>query len=275
MVICIAVLIVFVAPSVYVVAAESSTAKPVVPAFTAKLVDRSYNVPAASSVDSYTGQTLTTPAHRVENYTIDVTIQKPGFLSGGDTGGFCYNVRVKGHFGVDWFNFYRIGEGPKLSNYSNSVTLTYILDLITPENEPAYPSRNNDLVTSANSISEVPPNSQLDFQVEAMTGYWTRTIQFDSEHFVAQESGWSNTQTVTIPGNSPTPSPNNYVSPTQAMPTVNTGPIINTYLGLDYGEVIIIAILAVIAVLLVILIMVIHQRKPTKQQQDSVCNTVK
>jgi hypothetical protein len=85
----------------------------------------------------------------------------------------------------------------------------------------------------------------------------TNQLEMYPWEFTGQESGWSGTQTVAVPS-SPT---SGSASPTQAIPTINTGPIINTYWGLNYGEVIIIVILAVIALLLAVLIPVIRGRK--------------
>jgi hypothetical protein len=60
---------------------------------------------------------------------------------------------------------------------------------------------------STNTITGLPPNASIDFQVEALSGYWTRTMEFASQHFEAQESGWSPTQTVTILASSVSPNP--------------------------------------------------------------------
>jgi hypothetical protein len=237
--------------TVSLVKAETSAPKPSVPTFTAKLVDNSYDVPESSSVDPYTGQTVITPAHRVENYTVDITIENQVVASDWSSG-FCYNVQVKGHFAKDWIKMYMMGEGPTQS-HSDSTLISYQLSQSSTDH--TYTLESLDWSISTNSISSLPSNSQLDFQVEAMTEYWTRTQEFNSMHFVAEESGWSNTQTVTLPGNV-TASP----SPTQALPTNNTGPIVGTYWGLSIGEVIIITILAVIAVLLFLLILVFRKK---------------
>ena len=232
------------------VRAETSIPKPAVPQFTVQLVDHSYDVPATASIDPYTGQTVNHPAHHVENYTIDVTIKNPPLVEE-DTADFYYNVRVKGHFAENWINLYMMGEGPTLSKLDSTV-ISY--QLIPTQPDQGY--------TLANSISGLPPNSQLDFQVEAMSGYWSRTTEFASQHFTAQESGWSNTQTITIPESTPTgtatTSPT--VTPQETPVPTQSGSQTATVLGLGWGEFAIIVLLSVIAVLLVIVIVYLRKR---------------
>lgn len=180
--------------------------KPFVPEFTAKLVDRSYNVPETTNIDPYTGQTINSPAHRVENYTINLTIKNqpytPVNANNGANTSFVFQIQVKGHFAKDWIPMYPFGEGPKMSN-SDYTVITYLLLSETPDSY--YLTSHDSTMPSTNTITGLPPNASIDFQVEALSGYWTRTIEFGSQHFEAQESGWSSTQTVTIPANSVSP----------------------------------------------------------------------
>jgi hypothetical protein len=248
--------------TVSLVHAETSIPKPDVPTFTARLIDNSYDVPTTYTTDPCTGRLVTNLSHQVDNKTVEVKINNQPFtpttVDGLGKTSFVFNVRVKGHFAKDWINFYMMGEGPTPSN-TDSTVISY--QLIPTQPDQGYTLESLDRNISSNSISELPPNSQIDFQVEAMIGYWSRTTEFNSMHFTAQESGWSSSQTVTIPGNAATATSNTSASPTQAIPTINTGPIIKTYLGLNYGEIIIIAILSVIVVLLVILIAVFQRKK--------------
>jgi hypothetical protein len=195
-------------------ASAQTIPKPSVPEFTAKLVDRSYNVPATTAIDPYTGQTINNPAHRVENYTIDLTIKNqpytPVVAENGVNTDFVYQVQVKGHFATDWIPMYPFGEGPKMSNTDYTV-ITYLLLL---SGDSYYLTSHDSTMPSTNTITGLPPNASIDFQIEALSGYWTRTIQFASQHFEAQESGWSPTQTVSLPASS--------VSPTQTSPTSST-----------------------------------------------------
>jgi hypothetical protein len=254
-------LLVVLAASVLLVQAQSAIPKPDVPTFSIKIVDHSYDVSATTSIDPYTGQTINHPASHVENYTVDIAIKnQPGASS---TVGFYYNVLVKGHYAENWSKMYYQGEGPRPSN-SDYTTISYLLLPTTSDGEQGYNIVSQDWRYSTNSISNIPSNSPIDFQIEAMVGYWSRTIEFNSQHFTLQENTFSNMQTVTTPQGQAVATPTGSASPTQAMPTINTGaatPITQTFLGLSYGEIIIIAILAVIAVLLAVLIAVLRSRK--------------
>jgi hypothetical protein len=120
---------------------------------------------------------------------------------------------VKGHFANDdWINMYVFGEGPKKSS-SDFTIIIYRLTLSSSQDGQSYILGGIENSINTNTVDWIPLNSTLDFQVEAMMGYWTRTEQFASQHFVANESGWTATQTVKLPSSS-TPS----VSPTQAVP---------------------------------------------------------
>lgn len=261
---CIGVLIVLAA--VFTVSlghAETSILKPNVPTFTAKLVDHSYEVPTTASIDPYTGQTVNHPAHHVENSTIDLTIKNQPYTpilvhegTSNWTASFYYNVRVKGHYADDWMNVYSPDtDYPKKSNSTYTVL--------------TYSTRGDNGFDVGGRMLASNSGNQIDFQVQAMIGATHRgysanaTDQLDMFPFVfdGETSVWSSTQTVIILDNSATATSNSSTSPTQVFPTINTGPIIKTYWGLNYGEILIIAILAIISVLLAILIAVFYGRK--------------
>ena len=181
---------------------------PSIPDFTAKLVDRSYNLPETTTIDPYTGQAINSPAHHVENYTIDLTIKNqpytPVIANNGVDTSFVYQIQVKGHFAKDWIPMYVFGEGPKASNTDYTV-ITYLL--LSETQDSYYLTSHDSTMPSSNTITGLPPNASIDFRVEALSGYWTRTTEFGSMHFESQESGWAPTQTVTIPTTSVSPSP--------------------------------------------------------------------
>lgn len=56
-------------------ASAQTVPKPSVPEFTAKYVDRSYTVPASTTIDPYTGQNVTNPSYYVENRTLEIAIK--------------------------------------------------------------------------------------------------------------------------------------------------------------------------------------------------------
>jgi len=88
--------------------ALASIPKPSVPQFTVKLFDSSYDVPATTTIDPYTGKTVTPPAAHIEARTIEIAIENEPFTSfwiqkGGANWSvsYYYNIRYKGHFEED------------------------------------------------------------------------------------------------------------------------------------------------------------------------------
>lgn len=170
-----------------------STHKPTVPEFTLQFVDTSYYFPPStiSTTNPYTNQTTTTtiPSHHVQNLTIQLTIKNQAFppMYDGNNVQLYYNVQAKGHFEPD--------------------TWTQVVKNATQSN-------------SAYTIFSIPANSYpisgiVDIQVEASLGYYDYVLHFPSSgshmafpyyEFIGQTSGWSNTQTITIPTSEPTTS---------------------------------------------------------------------
>ena len=187
------------------VCAETSIPKPAVPEFTIELIDSSYDVPASSSIDPYTGQTVTHPAAHIESRTIQVSIKNQPFTpyqiqdSNGNewTINLYYNIRIKGHFSENWTELYRGSDGYPCQYSKDDVVLSYVLG-------------EGDAYTDLGTISmKFPAGGQVDFQVEAMVGYVHREIIIPVSGwvFTGETSGWSNTQTITIGTSTPTPTP--------------------------------------------------------------------
>ncbi len=169
--------------------------KPSVPEFTAKYVDRSYTVPASTTIDPYTGQNVTNPSYYVENRTFEIAIKNQPFAPYDDnsTGAqwkitLMYQIRTRGHFAQNWTNLYSVDNGFLPASNTGYTTVSYSLG-----EGPVW--------------GNLQANAQVDFQVEAMIGYVHRTIGFASWFFTGESSGWSNTQTITIPDTSISPSP--------------------------------------------------------------------
>jgi hypothetical protein len=180
------------------VCAETSIPKPAVPEFTVTLIDSSYDVPASSSIDPYTGQTVTRPASHVESRTIEISIKNQPFTPYG-TINFFYNIRFKGHFSEDWSELFRVSDGyPTQDLESEYTVLSFVGEYSSTEGM--------EFRTSA-VLTNFPPGAQVDFQVKAMIGSVNRD-PLGGWIFSGEESGWSNTQTITIgEGQTPTPSP--------------------------------------------------------------------
>jgi hypothetical protein len=188
-----------------------SIPKPSLPEFTLYLVNHYYDVPATTVTDPYSGNKTTYPGFRVNNITIDITIKNQPFTPykiedpeyGTQTVQLTYDIQVKGHFEDSWGSIY---STPELLRPSNSeYTVTYY--------------------SLANNYHE----GQMDFQVEALIGYFHRIPGFFSGYvFNGTESGWSNTQTITIPditaflASSPAPTPTFPPTPSPTLTPAST-----------------------------------------------------
>jgi len=226
--------------------------KPSVPEFTLKLADHSYDLPPTTSTttDPYNGKTITTtiPGYHVTNITIDLTIKNQPFPStiNGNASNLYYNIRIKGNFGQEWN--YPYSSFPTWASSNSDALVGNYSHSLPAQSTTGY------TVLSFPSIYRV--GDQVDFQVEAILGIqyvYSVDLLPNNEHiipglnyntydysFVHNASGWSPTQTVTIPASSVT-----YSSPTPT-PTVPEFPIL--------------AILPLFVILLLISIKVRHRK---------------
>jgi hypothetical protein len=196
--------------------------KPSVPEFNVNYVDRSYDTQPTYGYDQYTGKNvITKQSQHVDNRTIEIKIKNQPFTPFTDQNGnninLLYNVRYKGSFGQEWSSMF--GER---SEWANSGT-------IDPYGTYGYPTQDSSsqYTTISFSLYWNMVEGQLDIQVEALVGYTNRTVDPAREHilwsvylynFSGEESGWSNTQTVTIGETSISPNP---TTPTTSTPTNN------------------------------------------------------
>lgn len=234
LVIVIAALIVSLVAGMHVMAAVP---KPSVPEFTIKYVDNSYDyyVPPTYSVDPYTGNNVTSVVGQnihMENKSIEVMIKTQPFVPYIDLDGnnvsLYYNVRSKGHYGNNWNNYRSFVEGYPASN-SDYTVLTFELG--------------SDWLGSNSyngKIGEIPDGSLIDFQIEALIGYYNESlVPIYPGHalspmtavftFNGETSDWSNTQTITIPvaSASPSASPTSTSTPTSS-PSSSESPAITS-----------------------------------------------
>jgi hypothetical protein len=226
------------------------------PEFTVKQVDRSYDytVPSSTYTDPYTGKQEVYPSYvaHVTNHTIEIAIRNQPFTStittDGNTTQLYYYYRVKGHF-EDWSE-----ASQQLGDYETEKRV--------PQSNSAYTVI---VVAQGEHGWNYPEGSQIDYQVNAVEGF--RYLVYNGHIFpvggtfsVVSQSGWSNTQTLTI-GNAvsapATAQPNNMLpDPTAtAMPTSDATeanpqqPIQgDTLFGFDW-----VAVAAVLAVAVVVL----------------------
>jgi hypothetical protein len=176
---------------------SASITKPSVPEFTVQIVAYPYDVPTTHSIDPYTGQDITHLGYHVENKSIEVTIKNQPFTPYNESGwnvDFYYDVRIKGHYVENWTELYNPILYPELYTAGSQYTVFN------------YQEEYSDTEGIHFDIGTFPAGGQVDFQVEAMIGYVHRTVAFNSWYFTGEESGWSNTQTITTPANvSPSP----------------------------------------------------------------------
>jgi hypothetical protein len=256
--------------------AQAQVHKPSVPEFTAAFVDRSYDMPEATSQNQYTGETIVTPAHRVQNFTIELTIKNQPFSTapiqleqGGSTWipEFFYDVNVKGHYTQNWTIMYPFAEGPKPSN-SDYTTITYEL----VDSEQNYEMRSFSGIGS-NSITGIPGHSTLDFQVRAIFGVMHRISNGSATNilemypwvFDGEISDWSNTQSVTIPAAEAPPTQISPVSPAPTSTTTPYEPIVSGNTQATDLVLLAAAVSAVIAIAVVVAaIVIVRKQKEAK-----------
>ncbi len=160
-----------------------------IPQFTVRIVAHPYDVPPSQSIDPYTGEVTNQNGYHVENATIEMKIKNQP----SNNPYLYYGIGRKGHFEQTWVRN-------------------------TDEHSPK-PTNSDYTILSFPII--YAPQSKVDYQVETFIGLnvyhpptggtpigsgWYFTIQ--------QESGWSDTQTLTIPDNSASASPNPTPTPT-------------------------------------------------------------
>ncbi|MCL2642621.1 MAG: hypothetical protein FWD52_03800 [Candidatus Bathyarchaeota archaeon] len=167
--------------------------------------DYSYDVPASTSKDPFTGKTIEHPAYHIDNRTLTFTINKKNIST--DHGGyFYYLIRMKGAFSNEWNTI-----TSKITLDHTSPLTTVVLALPSPET----------ILTSnpGQNYYYYPLEGKADFQVQAQEWRQVPTElgpPFESSHVetLRAESDWSNTKTVTFGQysdngntNQPTPSP--------------------------------------------------------------------
>lgn len=239
----------------------SSITKPSVPEFTVRLVDYSYDVPATQSVDPYTGETVTHPAYRVENRSIEVRIKNQPFTpfqiqeNGNNwTVNFFYNIRVKGHFGQDWTEVFHPSDGFPIRSDSECTVISF------------YSTGGEDFYATSTNVVHAPSGGQVDFQVEAMIGYVHRpnisiAVPGSGWVFTGETSGWSETKTIAIDSNSFVPTS---FSDSQN-PTASS-----EQSDLNWTEVALFTALGVIVALVIVVIVLVRRRRGSQNANLSL-----
>jgi len=245
--------------------------KPAVPEFTIRLAAHPYNVATTYSTDPYTGETITRDGYLVENRSIEVTVKNQAYgYSNGSNFQIYFNVHTKPHFGEGWTELFPTRNWPV-----DPIQYAHYI-----ENSPKQSSTDYTIITIP--LDSYPENGQVDFQVEAMVGHTSLTFVADhplapilgGEYYEAiaydTSSGWSKTQTISIPDGSvflSTSSPSPITSPTiaasQESSATHSQPKAGTSVlpGLDWVGIIIVTLLSVVVVLLFFVVVFLRRRR--------------
>ncbi len=230
--------------------------KPSVPEFTVEWVDKSYDVPATTSIDPYTGKTMTNPAYHVENKSIELTIKNQEWT---EAYGINYNIRVKGHFEDNWTKVF-----PQTVNSPSMTNSDYTLLVFSSSDGVTYKG-------FYRGWGEIyaPKEGKIDFQVQAFVrGYVPSDSIFGGMvETTLTQSDWSNTQTIIIdPTSSATQQPTT-PAPTQpptSNPTPYTTPVSHNpaAIQVDFGfvETGIAIVLGIVVALLAIAVVAMRKR---------------
>lgn len=241
----------------------ASTPKPSIPEFTINLIDSSYDIPSSSSVDPYTGQTITEAGRHVESRTIKLYIKLEPIMpfivetpTGNWTAGLHYNIRWKGHFEQAWHEIYI----PTNGYAGGDIEGEYLV--VSYEGE--YSSSEGLNLHYQGLIATFPSGAKVDFQVKAMIGYVHRDPLALGWVFTGETSDWSNTQTLTITETAPTPIPSTSPSPPTPQDTTpipnQAGTQISVLFGLDWLQLTVVVLLVVIAALLGTVVVLLRKR---------------
>jgi hypothetical protein len=275
-------ILVLAAPSLIMVKPTSAQTPLSPPEFTLSIVDHSYDVAPIYSTDPYTGKTNTVnDGYHVEKRFIEVKIKNqnptpysPYTVANQGVNKVYYNIRAKGHFDA-WTGNEPNSQSNLAPSDSEYTTVEFGFGKDNPGGFSIW-------------LGDIAPGGQVDFQVEAFTGYYQTIkknvsdigcwrIEENSVFTETGRSGWSNTQTITIdalstvaPETSPSSSTNPSIEPSQSLgpsnspsPTISSSPQNNeppsqeTNLPIITVGIVAVAILTIVAV--AILLKKIHR----------------
>jgi hypothetical protein len=212
--------------------------KPSVPKFTLKYTDGSYDIPTTTSIDQYTGQTITHQGYHVNLTVFEMIIQNQ--LN--PINDLYYNIRVKGNYSSEWISFFDLSEGLTPQDSSSQQTIVQMGTL----------SEDGLTLQGSHKTITIPSGGKEDIQVQALIGSIGRNASspLAPYNFYGTESDWSNTQTVTIPEISVSTSQEPTMNPTpSSSPSVSE---FSSALGL------------VFLVMIAIFVVAVYRRKPER-----------
>ena len=236
-----------------------SILKPSVPQFHLKVTEHSETLPPVYEIDQFTGKNVTIfEGAYYEWRTLDFTVenQQPPTPNN-----LYFNIRYKGEYSSNWTYLYH-GDTYARAQTGQTSIISFLI---------SGQAVHGDLYHLP-----IPAGAKVDFQVEAMIGgIFRKSPEFASGYeFRGETSGWSNTQTITIPAvsvststPSPTSSSNPTIAPTSTPTTTNlTGNSISVPLN---TLIVVVATFLAIIVALSLLLFRKH-RKPSSQNKPNV-----
>ncbi len=232
---------------------------PSIPTFTVQPVGPPYTVPTTYSLNQSTGQVVAQIGYTNEFSYVVVTIKNQPFTSYFDSNLaqnilFYYNIQIKNHNESSWSDIYTADNGyltQSDSDYTNtSIPLSNLSEVGIP----------------------IPEGTQTDIQVEAMIGYVSRVYNPNATslldmypwEFTGQTSGWSNTQTVTIPANVPlssSPAPSSSTSTSSPSSSTSTTAPTSTQSPTSIYEILIASFVALVVVFLGVIALIMRGKR--------------
>jgi hypothetical protein len=178
-----------------------SISKPSLPEFTIMPVGPSFDIPPTYSFNSNTGLFDANDGYHIQYSTVKIIIKNQPFSNQSVDDNLYYNVRIKPNNYPDsyWQEIFSAGaDGYPIQTLPNYTTIPLAVE-------------------GTQTIGTIiPTGASTDIQIEAMIGHIGRNNTMSPYPypyvFFGETSGWSNTQTVTLPPKtaftaSPSPSP--------------------------------------------------------------------
>lgn len=218
---------------------SGSTQTPSVATFTLQLVGPSYTMPTTYSLNQSSGQIVAQIGYTNEYSNIVVTVENQAYAN-------FYNIQIKDHDQTDdWADLYTTADGGN------------------------YPMQSPDSNYTSISISieeEGLAGRQIDIQVQAMDGNVVNTVNPYSPNsalnpqyaFEGETSGWSKTETVIVPANTPLSSTPTLTSSTSTLTPTST---LTSVSSASYASLLLIALVVIAFLLAVIIFLLLYMRR--------------
>lgn len=225
--------------------------KPTIPEFTVELTGPSFDLPPTYSFNSSTGLFDPNIGYHIEYSTVKITIKNQPFSNQTNYDYLYYNVRIKPHNYPDnyWLELYHAGaDGYPIQTLSDSTTIPLPVE-------------------GAQALgTTIPTGATTDIQVEAMIGHIGRNqtmVPYPYPYvFIGETSGWSNTQSVTVPPKTPFSTPSSWHP--SSTPTANSNDELNRAITLPLST--FVAIIGVLTLTTIALSIMLLRRSRKRGQ---------